>query len=207
MVARPIAIVVLVCLGCGCGSGPSKGGSVNDRLGALGFFDYTDRGEVPRVRAAIERDASSGVFALETHRFFFADAEDLAEGGVAELLHELEPTLRRAGVADVTAEDDFADDHYDMIVNGKRYRILSAAEIASDLIWGYAAARTVGIVNDLLAHAGSDEHAYGYQGGNDFGLFLLTPRLRDEVAKAIDSRMDEPYEMNGQRPNFGAPAP
>jgi hypothetical protein len=179
---------------------------VTSRLEQLGFFAYADAARLDHVRREVERDPSSGVFSLDTRRFFFADAEDLAEGGVDELLRELEPVLREAGVPALTVEEALVEDHYDVTVNGRRYPILSEPEIMSNQIWGYAAARTAMLVNDLLMRAGSSERAYGVLGGNDFGIFLLTPELRNEVAKAIGSPADEPYEMTDEPPDFGYPA-
>lgn len=200
-----VLFVVLALAGCGGDSDEGDGlrPSPKKRLEDRGFFKYADPSKVSDVQKEIDRDAASAMFSLDTNRFFFADAESLAEGGVGDLLRELEPTLRRAGVPALAVEDDFVDDHYDVVVNGKRYRILSESDVRDDLVWGYAGARTVILINDLLKRAGSDDRAYGYQGGNDFGVFLLTPALRDEVAAAISSPAEEPYEMDDQPANFG----
>lgn len=197
-----LLLVVLGVSGCG-GNGENDGRSQTMRLDELGFFEYTDPAKVQQVKKEIDADGASGVFSLDTNRFFFADSEDLAEGGVGDLLVELEPTLRRIGVTPLTVDEDFEEDHYDVTVNGKRYRILAPPDIEDEYIWGYASSRTVMLINDLLGAAQTDERAYGYSGGNDFGIFLLTPRLRDEVAAAIASPVDEPYEVDEQPPNFG----
>jgi hypothetical protein len=205
--ARLFAILVgLLCSACsGAHSEARTQLTAVSRLDELGFFEYTDRSQLAQVRKQIARDPDAGVFSPDTHRFFFADAEDLAEGGVDELLRELEPTLRRAGVTALSLDENFAEDHYDVVVNGKRYLILSAEQIESDHIWDYAGARTVSLINDLLSTAGSDERAYGYARDNDFGVFLLTPELRDEIAAVVDSPRDEPYEVDDRPPSFGYP--
>jgi hypothetical protein len=179
------------------------------QLDRLGFFAYVD----PSERGAIETDArrrpSEAVFDERTHRFFHADAESLAEGGVVELLRELEPTLRRLGVPALELDEELdadAPDDYAVTVNGERRVIYSEPELAaagSGRAWGLAAARTLRIVDDLLAAAGSNERAWAYQGGNDLGVWILTPELRDAVAAILDSARDEPYEMSEEHPWYG----
>jgi hypothetical protein len=142
------------------------------RLIAAGFLAYADPADAEQLKRRLSRRPDVEVFADESRRFHVADAEDLAEGDVGEFVTGLAPTLLQMGVASLEVEDDFRDDGsgYDVTVNGRRYSIWSEADDV-ETTWGRAAARTVRIVNDLLTDAGSPERAWGYAGGNDFGVF------------------------------------
>lgn len=155
----------------------------------------------------MRQDPEAGVFSERTRRFYFADAEDLAEGGVAVFLQDVAPLLRRLGVAAPTVREDWGESHYRVTVNGREYQIYDAKELQSDIFWGYAAGRTVRIVNDLLERARSDERAYGYAdpASNDFSVFILTPALRDAVADILEGTADDPFEVTDEAPGFGYP--
>jgi hypothetical protein len=74
------------------------------RLESLGFFKCLDA-EGARRAAALAREKNYA-FAGETHRYYPADAEDLAEHGVRDFLGRVAPFLRRAGVPiEVTYRD------------------------------------------------------------------------------------------------------
>jgi len=179
------------------------------QLEALGFFAYVE----PALRVQVEADArrrpSRAVFDERTNRFFIADAESLAEGGVAEFLRELEPLLRRLGVPALAVEDELdpdAPDDYAVVVNGERHAVYSESELAGSSggrAWGLAAARTLRIADDLLRAAGSDERAWAYQGGNELGVWILTPELRDAVSVIVAEPRDEPYVMTEEHPWYG----
>jgi hypothetical protein len=198
-----LAALIVALAGCG-----GEGDEAVQRLDELGFFDHANGAAREAAVAEVGDDPVAGVFAEGTRRFWFADAEDLTEGGAGTFLKELEPLLRDLGVPPLRLRDDFGDEPYSVTVNGTRYPIFTAAEGASDHIWGHAAARTVGIVNDLLRDAGSRERAYGYASAetNDFSVFVLTPALRDAVAEILGADgPDAPYEVRNEPPSFGYP--
>jgi hypothetical protein len=178
-------------------------------LDRLGFFAYVDPSLREQFEGEARRRPSRAVFDERANWFFFADAESLAEGGVAEFLRELEPSLYRLGVPALVLEEELdpdAPDNYAVSVNGVRHVIYSEQELARGSeghAWGLAAARTVRIVDGLLREAGSDERAWAYQGGNDLALWILTPELRDAVAAIVDSPRDEPYSMTEESPWYG----
>ena len=60
------------------------------------------------------------------------------------------------------------------------------------------------LLNALLREAGTSERAYGYAAGNDFSVFVLTPRLKAAVSDIVGPR-DAPYAPTERYPNFGAP--
>jgi hypothetical protein len=173
-------------------------------LDRLGFFRFVE----PELREEVEREArrrpSRAVFGERARRFFFADAESLAEAGVVDFLLELEPLLQWLGVPPLELDEELDPDgpeEYAVVVNGRRYLVYAEAE--ADRAWGLASARTLRILNDLLAAAGSEERAWAYQGGNELGVWILTPALRDVVAAIVDSPRDEPYEMTEEHPWYG----
>ena len=180
--------------------------SAAERFDQLGFFKYAGPGAGQQLRLEVESDPISAVFSLDSNRYFFADAEDLAEGGVADLLGDMEAALEQIGVSGLALDEEFSETRYSITVNDVSYAIWLPHELQDDLLWGYAASRTVMMLNDLLERVGSAEHAYGCLGGNDFGIFLLTPELRDAVAEVIGDPQQSPYAVTREPPNFGFPA-
>lgn len=79
-------------------------------LDALGFFRYTKPEELEALQNAILKEGWSGVFG-ESGRLFFADAEDLTEGGVSDFLSEVTPFLEEQGVRVPPVEDDFGESY------------------------------------------------------------------------------------------------
>jgi hypothetical protein len=208
-----VALALLALTACGgdrkqdAGGGGRAGGvDASARLAELGFFDYA-RTERAR-RAAIDevrRDPEGGIYTERTRRFYFADGEDLAEGGGRPFLRRLEPVLRAAGVPKLRIREHFTDSGtYALTVNGRRYTILGADDLDDELFWGVASARTVALVNDVLERAGSRERLYGiaHPASNDFSVFLLTPKLRAAVAR-ITGAADAPFTVTDAPPQFG----
>jgi hypothetical protein len=200
--AAALAAVAGLALG-GCGG---DGDDAVERLDRLGFFAHASPAGRAAAIAEVGSDPETGVFAEGTRRFWFADAEDLAEGGTGDWLSSLAPLLRELGVPPLRLRDHFGEASYSVVVAGRRYAILTEEEAVSDRAWGHAAARTVGMVNDLLRRAGSNEKAYGYLSAetNDFSVFVLTPALRDAVAEILGADgPDAPYQVRNEPPSFG----
>jgi hypothetical protein len=204
-VSRAVLVGAVLCLAAACGGSPSN----VSRLDRLGFFDYTPPVQREAVKRELARSPVSGVFAAQTKRFRYADAEGLAEGGVGDVVRGLQPLLRRLGVPPLRVRDDFTESYYTVYVDERPHPIWTRAELAAEarkpgLTWGLSAARTAKLLNELLARAGSRERAWGYAGGNDFGIWILTPELRSEVARIV-GRRDAPYRVTERYPSFGAP--
>jgi hypothetical protein len=162
-------------------------------LEAAGYLDRVARKRVDAVRKRVleERDP----FLIETKRVFFFDSEDLAEGGVADLLKELAPHLRRRGVSELSVDEDFdpAQSRYGVTVNGRPVTIYSDGE--KDL-WDKATSRSFALVNELLTAAGSSERAYMVDAGNDgLGVFL------SEMQRGLCGRI--PGFPEGRTPTIG----
>jgi hypothetical protein len=202
--SAPAVVAAFVVALAGCGG---DGSDAADRLDELGFFRYATGAARAAAEAEVRDDPVTGVFAQGTRRFWFADAEDVAECGAGVFLQEHEPLLRRLGVPRLRLVEHCGD-AYSLTVNGKRYPIVTAAEVETEHSWGHGAARTVALLNGLLRQAGSSERAYGYLSAetNDFSVFLLTPALRDAVAEILGADgPDAPYVVRNDPPSFGYP--
>lgn len=183
-------------------------------LEELGFFRYTEPGHHVEGRNAILNQGWPGIFG-ENGRWFFADAEDLAEGGVSALIAELTPFLEQKGVIIPVLEEEFdADQGYTLIADGERIPIWTQDEYERDsdlpgLLWGLSSARTVQILNRWLERADSRERAYGISAGNDFAIYFLTPELHDRICRDPGaSPSDCPYVPTLDYPLFGqSPSP
>ena len=180
-----------------------------DRLESLGFFRHCPPDQLATVRAALLTSGWSGVFA-HPGRFFPADAEDLAEGGIPGFLESVAPFLAREGVPSPEIEDRFSDRSYTMKVAGREHTIYGELDLQREerepgRLWAIATVRTFSIVNDLLVAAGSEERLYAVNGGNDlFGLFLTPPQFAEIVAYAGADLRGAPYEVRDEPPSYGA---
>ena len=159
----------------------AEGLQLADELEARGFFGYLDPDEAASAKAAVAKDGIDAIWHVETGRHFWGgDAEDLAEGGVAEWVDELRPMLERQGVRLEDVEQDFGEDLYVVRIGGRQYTIYDVAgadaAAAEDgaLLWELSWNRALGLVNDLLERAGSRERAYAV---SEWSIWFLTPEL------------------------------
>src|SRR5919201_528597 len=92
-------------------------------LEARGFFRYLDPEDAEKAKAAVAKDGIGAIWRVETGRFVLgADAEDLAEGGIAEWLEELRPALERMGVRiQDHVEQEIDESHYVVRAGGREY--------------------------------------------------------------------------------------
>jgi hypothetical protein len=113
-------------------------------------------------------------------RIYQADAEDLAEGGVCDILQEMIPILVQEGVHVASCQDETEWDEegeyvYKVIINSQRHPVLDTRNGESS--WTAAHKRTIEITNGLLESAGSQERLFGQASGNEAALILLTEDL------------------------------
>jgi hypothetical protein len=179
----------------------------------LGFFRYTNPKQLDQEKAAILELGWAGIFG-DNGRWFFADAEELTEGGVSALITEITPFLEDQGVKIPPLEDEFdPDQQYILIAGEERFPIWTEDESEKEsklpgLLWGASSTRTIQMLNRWLARAGSTERAYGVNAGNDFAVFFLTPELYERIRNEPEaSAHDGPYEPNLEYPSFGQPPP
>jgi hypothetical protein len=120
---------------------------------------------------------------------FFADGEDLAEGGVEEFLETLRGPLMRFGInLEVSSVADGPG--YPVMINGRRCVVLDDAD---DPDWLAATVRPLAVVNALLDEAHASHRMYLlYAGGNE-GIALLLPPAA--VSAISDSGLFDPTEI------------
>jgi hypothetical protein len=137
----------------------------------------------------------------EEGRLFSADAEDLAEGGVAEWLESARPALEKRGVKLGKAADSIDDDTgaYTLVLGDRKIVLYTAEELAADQnedanIWELTPARLFKTLNELLEKAGAKERLYALNGGNDLNAVLLTAEQHAAICKDPSVEMDQrPY--------------
>jgi hypothetical protein len=118
---------------------------------------------------------------------FFADGEDLAEGGVEELLREMTPALLRFGVAlqvETISEGDTGV-AYVVRINGRDCTVLDDDDLRYNWPWFEATVRPLSVVNDLLHAAGTQTRVLTlHTGGNEGLALLLDPTIVDIIRRS-----------------------
>ena len=179
--------------------------SFTTKLEELGYFNGLSPAATQGLKQEFDRKGWDALFE-DSHRLFFADAENLAEGDVGKLLREASPFLTSQGVTLPAIEDDISGDGYVVKVGGIDFLIYDADELQGDFFWALASVRGFGIINELLTAAGSKERAYAINGGNDLQLLFLTPELHQAIMEHPDaSRRYGPYLLREEPPWFGQP--
>jgi hypothetical protein len=133
-------------------------------------------------RSPLDADVVDGAW-------FPADGEDLAEGGVEDLLRAMAPALLRHGVElEVTAgeyPDDTEEEAYVIAINGRRCRILGSGDSDYNGDWYNATVRPLAMVNELLAEAGATVRVFTlFTGGNEGQALLLDARVPAAMARS-----------------------
>jgi hypothetical protein len=182
------------------------------KLEELGYFKGLAPDKAQVLKREFEQKGWLAIFS-DSHRFFMADAEDLAEGGVGQFLREVSPFLASQGVTLPAIEDDRSEDGgYVVRVGSVAHQMYDAAELERDsgdeggLTWGLSTVRGFRIVDQLLAAAGSAERTYAVNGGNDLFVMFLTPEIHRVIMAQPDaSQRDGPYRLREEYPSFGQP--
>jgi hypothetical protein len=159
------------------------------------------------LKAYFVKHGWHGIFG-DSHRYFFADAESLAEGGIGQFIHELEPFLSTQGVTLPKIEDEMTEGGYIVHVGGIPFKIYDASEMNDSSrpghFWALSMTRGFRIVNDLLAKADSSERIYAINGGNDLFAIFLTPEMFRIVSSYPDASVEGgPYQPTEDFPLYG----
>lgn len=167
-----------------------------ERLEALGWFRYVSEAARPVVRdqvlQSLQRLRIPEADWLEDEalppstsdrRIYMADAENLAEGGLHEVLLAMRDALSHEGVQLGEVVSDATPERYEVVIDGERFTVLGAHR-DPQRDWLTASQRTVEIVDTLLQRAGSTARLFAQTpGGNEGALLLLTPEIRAELKK------------------------
>lgn len=178
-------------------------------LDKLGFFKCSD--DLGAAYACVKKDSWVGAMLCESGRCFFADAEELAEGGAGETLGEMAAFFSAMGVEAPEIETDSEDEGYVLVIDGKPHPILKPADLKKEASkpgysWGIATFRTAEAVNALLTNRGLSERCYAIEGGNQGYFLLITPEMHKAItsAKGYEPKRG-PYVMTDKYSSFGQP--
>ena len=132
------------------------------------------------------------------------DAEDLAEGGIADGYSTLLPKLRRFVETPAIIEEacDDAAPSYSVRCGNNEFRIYdSDLEEAEGNSWGRATVALFSIVNEQLIN--STHRFYAINGGNDLIGIFLTPAEAAAAQQSLPRKSDWPYLPEDDRPWYG----
>jgi len=149
----------------------------------LGYCKFVPASQFSIARNELIDSLAVGVVSTEWDEFcvsrdrrsYPADAEELAEGQIGQLLTTMMPVLRSEGVSAAQVEDAFHEDRYAVLVDGKEFFIHRPTSATAS--WTNATRRTLEIANEMLGVANSRERLYGVAGGNDGRVILLTREM------------------------------
>ncbi|GAA3343974.1 hypothetical protein GCM10020358_45290 [Amorphoplanes nipponensis] len=163
-------------------------------LRALGLWQHLPADEAEAGERAVAEGAHplGGKATLDEEpglRLCYVDGETMAEGGVARVLAEWAPALRRHGVDPhielVSYPDSVEDGDYVITINGRRCVVWTPQDWVANSPWAVATVRPLAVINDLLAEAGAVPRVYTlYAGGNDAEAWLLDPRIVAAIAES-----------------------
>jgi len=151
-------------------------------LASLGFYKFVAADQRDEVDGEIENGAYD--WYLAAGRAFDGDAERLAEGGVKDLLEAMGPAFDAEGVELPEIDEVYSENGYTLRVGTDNHTLWGEGEKKRS--WELTIRRTITLINNWLASAGSDERVYvlGGAGGHDAVFVLLTPALWQAIAKS-----------------------
>jgi hypothetical protein len=194
---------------CGCSQKQaSSTGSSHDsfvtQLDSQGYFKGFAPEKAQALKEAFRQKGWMAIFD-ESPRYFTADGEDLAKGGICAFIREIQPFLSAQGVKLPDLQDEVSATGYVVRVGGVPHTIYDAKEMKGD-IWGLASARGFTLVDKMLESAGSPERIYAINGGNDLFAIFLTPELYHTISTQPDfDAKGGPYKLTEEAPWFGQP--
>jgi hypothetical protein len=143
-------------------------------------------------------------FSLNYDDLVFLDAEDLAEGGIAQAYESMLPYLRKyvqqpSQIEEITDNDA---PRYAVKCGAKEFVVYEPdRDNKIGVSWGRAAFVFFTIVNDQLASSGY--RFYAINGGNDLAGMFLTPAQAQAAQITLLNKRDWPYLPNDEPPWYG----
>jgi ribonucleotide reductase beta subunit family protein with ferritin-like domain len=128
-------------------------------------------------------------------RIYWADAKDLWKTGVCGFIDDIKPVLELEGVKIESLRDEVQRVGergfiYSVWVNGQLY-LIGDHTLAHPACVAHK--KTLEIINDLLAAAGSQERAYGQYFYNEAKISLLTDELYEFIQSLPLPEVARPY--------------
>src|SRR5262245_38480270 len=136
------------------------------QLEQAGYFKPFAPRDANQMKQSVSSHGWSGLFRDHGLRLHAADAEDLAEQGVADFLRRVEPFFKTQKVVLPRLTEDFATDgsSYSITVGDTAHPVWRRSEFSPEHkgyhAWGLSMARAFAIVDGLLEAAGSPERVY-----------------------------------------------
>lgn len=135
-----------------------------------------------------------------THRSYFADGEELAEGGIEKIIDELVilKIMKNLKMPEITEDYPTDDDSsYRIHVDGNTYTAWNPEHGEDGTLWGTATVCFSAIVNDILENSGYDERVYMLFAGNNEAIALvITPAQYDILQKCGKEPAQTEEEMS-----------
>lgn len=143
-------------------------------------------------------------FEIDYDQCILLDAEELAEGGIAEAYEELLPELRKHVPQPARVEETIDADapSYSVRCGGREYAIYGPDLDEEDGGgWGRATVALFSVVNEQLA--GASHRFYAIYGGNELQGIFLTPAQAEESRASLPDPQEWPYLPTDEPPWFG----
>jgi len=175
------------------------------KLERLGYFDH-----MPPDRKALcfnECLAGGTPYGESCARVLDADAEDLAEGGIASLCRRAAPLLASFGAGSAIPNQTYHLDRYTVTIDNGRVITIFDPYTTSDrlAVWQRASLLAQAILDLRLAHTSATDRFYTVYFANDQLFVLLTPEMFDAIAASSlgSQHVPRPLPLMLARPNPG----
>lgn len=165
--------------------------AVINKLIEMGYFKYVPPEDMDKALDTAKDSLDRGLLSVDfemysktnilasiDRRGYGIDGEELAEGGILDMIKKMEPVLKAEHVSITQLEQDIWNNNgYTVSVNGKEYIIYREDDTKNQNIWTLALAGLMTILNDLFISSNSDQRIYATHSGNDGAIYVLTDDL------------------------------
>ena len=147
----------------------------------MGYFDYTDATKLKVVRDSLRKHFNGdkefftaynkkAPYQFYDGRFYSCgDGEELFEqGGVIDLIKEMQPLLSKIGLPVNYAKDSYVNNYHSIELNGRPYVLAQG----SPLMWGETIVKFADMINAELELIKSRERIYLLTNENIYMVFL-----------------------------------
>lgn len=152
---------------------PNSWLSLISELDRSDFYKYMEPIKVERAQARVARTGDP--FDFSTRRVYDIDAEELAEGGIADFFDDVRSFFTLAGIGPIGVKQNFTEAAYGLYVNDREYEIYTQSEMErEENLWLLVAQRTFSILDELLEKGKAEERTYLLATGDH--VIFLTPQ-------------------------------
>lgn len=207
------AAAAALALTTACSSPPQPGDEIVAKLEPTGFFRHAGP-SLEAFRADLRAKGFPALFGA-SGRLFHADSGALSKGGIHKFVESVRPFLEKEGVAVPSIAEEFTAREYRinlLFPTGatETITVWGARELEAELsdrpgvTAGFAAAKTVALLNKWLQATASKERAWGLHSGGSFSVMFLTEEQHGIIkADPKGYAVMTPYMPTLQYPSFG----